>query len=228
MMEFSDHPFNNNELSMEEEEEENSIRGRSLGMMRKKKNNNGGNNDDSRFKSKNLDAERRRRAKLGDRLLQLRALVPIITNMTKAYIIKDAITYIEVLDGQVSELKDELLELGNSTPPPPPPPLKDETKPDLKHNFAAQDINNFGIQPEVKVITYDYNKLWIKVVYEKKFGGFTKLVEAITRLGLEFNDTNYITSKEAAVVTSCIEGMSDDCLDVEETKEMLMTVISSI
>lgn len=66
--------------------------------------------------------------------------------MTKAYIIKDAITYIEVLDGQVSELKDELLELGNSTPPPPPPPLKDETKPDLKHNFAAQDINNFGIQ----------------------------------------------------------------------------------
>lgn len=55
------------------------------------------------------------------------------------------------------------------------------------------------------MITYDYNKLWIKVVYEKKFGGFTKLVEAITRLGLEFNDTNYITSKEAAVVTSCIE-----------------------
>ncbi|CAO2842796.1 unnamed protein product [Amaranthus hypochondriacus] len=220
-MEFSDHHFNNNiELSMEEEEEENSIRGRSLGMKRKKKN----NNDDSRFKSKNLDAERRRRAKLGDRLLQLRALVPIITNMTKAYIIKDAITYIEVLDGQVSELKDELLELGNSTPPP----LKDETKPDLKHNFAAQDINNFGIQPEVKVIPYDYNKLWIKVVYEKKIGGFTKLVEAITRLGLEFNDTNYITSKGAVVVTSCIEGMSDDCLDVEETKEMLMTVISSI
>ncbi|XP_021719449.1 transcription factor DYT1-like [Chenopodium quinoa] len=183
-------------------------------------NDNDNNNDDSKFKSKNLDAERRRRAKLNDRLLQLRALVPIITNMTKAYIIKDAITYIEELDSQVSELKDELLELETCYPP------REEIKSAIKDEkkVSAKDMKNYGIEPEVKVNPIDDNKVWIKVVYEKKMGVFTKLVDAITRLGLEFNDTNFTSSNGAAVISSCLEGMNN----VEETEELIMTVISSI
>ncbi|KAL2944868.1 Transcription factor DYT1, partial [Bienertia sinuspersici] len=120
--------------------------------------------------------------------------------MTKAYIIKDAITYIEELDSQVSKLKDELMELGNNTPP------KEETKPAIikgEINITAKEmIKNYGI--------------------EIKMGGFSKLVETINRLGLEFSDTNLTTSNGTAVISSCLEGMNDGYLNVQEARELIM------
>ncbi|KAL9236687.1 hypothetical protein vseg_011324 [Gypsophila vaccaria] len=185
---------------------------------RKRNNEVGYENDDSRFKSKNLDAERRRRAKLSERLLLLRTSVPIITNMTKATIIKDAITYIEELQKEVRELSDELLELGMTQP-------KEEIKSFTNDN---EEMKAYGIQPDVKVITIDENKIWVKVVFQKTTGGLTKLVEAITKLGFEFNDTNLTTSKGAAVINSCLEGVRGGSHDIEEAKELIMNVIRSM
>ncbi|XP_074298461.1 transcription factor DYT1-like [Silene latifolia] len=221
-MEFGD-VSDIDELSMEEEglnwRNQAGKRKRNGRNMENEGNNNSG--DDSRFKSKNLDAERRRRAKLNDRLLMLRTLVPIITNMTKATIIKDAITYIEELSKEVDELTGELLELRETEP-------KDDIKPIITAKDEAQEMKAWGIQPEVKVITIDEKKIWVKVVFQKRMGGLTKLVEALTKLGLEFNDTNLTTSKGAAVINSCLEGVCGGSPDIEETKELIMSVITSM
>ncbi|KAH0859830.1 hypothetical protein HID58_088091 [Brassica napus] len=65
--------------------------------------------------SKNIVSERNRRQKLNQRLFALRSVVPNITKMDKASIIKDAISYIQGLQYEESKLEAEIREL-ESTP----------------------------------------------------------------------------------------------------------------
>ncbi|GLT72829.1 hypothetical protein SLA2020_447280 [Shorea laevis] len=61
--------------------------------------------------SKNIVSERNRRRKLNDRLFALRAVVPNISKMDKASIIKDAIEYIQELHEQERTIQAEIMEL---------------------------------------------------------------------------------------------------------------------
>ncbi|KAJ7979397.1 Transcription factor bHLH35 [Quillaja saponaria] len=61
--------------------------------------------------SKNIVSERNRRKKLNERLFALRAVVPKISKMDKASIIKDAIEYIQELNEQERRLEAEIMEL---------------------------------------------------------------------------------------------------------------------
>nr|XP_043623545.1 transcription factor bHLH35-like [Erigeron canadensis] len=61
--------------------------------------------------SKNIVSERNRRKKLNDRLFALRAVVPNISKMDKASIIKDAIDYIQHLHDQERIIQSEIIEL---------------------------------------------------------------------------------------------------------------------
>ncbi|XP_022642431.1 transcription factor DYT1 isoform X2 [Vigna radiata var. radiata] len=154
--------------------------------------------DDTReFKSKNLETERRRREKLSSRLLMLRAVVPIITNMNKATIIEDAITYIEKLQDKVQSLSQELHQMETTS----------EETGDTKTDEidAAQDMKDLGIQEEVRVAQIDGKKLWVKIIIEKRKGRFRKLMEALNNFSIELIDTNLTTTKGAFLISSCIQ-----------------------
>ncbi|KAM1005025.1 hypothetical protein ACFX13_005190 [Malus domestica] len=179
------------------------------GRMGRRRHNNGGE-----FKSKNLVAERKRREKLSGRLLALRAL------MNKATIVEDAITYIQELQQKVNFLKDQLFEMEESS--------EETLQPNKEETHAAEEMKKFGIQTEVNVTKIDGNKLWVKTVLEKKRGGFTKLMEAMTGFGFELTDTSVTTSNGVMMVSSCITGFCCDKLEVEQTRELMLEIINGI
>ncbi|XP_011094110.1 transcription factor bHLH35 [Sesamum indicum] len=65
----------------------------------------------SSLASKNIVSERNRRKKLNERLYALRAVVPNITKMDKASIIRDAIEYIQALHDEERRIQAEISEL---------------------------------------------------------------------------------------------------------------------
>ncbi|CAM8922234.1 unnamed protein product [Rhodiola kirilowii] len=172
--------------------------------------------------AKNLEAERRRRKKLNERLYNLRSLVPIISKLDKASILVDAITYLKDLKKQEKELQDELEELStnegvimNNDATNIHATVDFVSYPDDQNApnnliFGALDtmhplitrtrettIENDKVQqmePQVEVTQIDANKFFIKVFCEHKPGGLVRLLEALSSLGLDVTNVN---------VTSC-------------------------
>ncbi|KAK6932423.1 hypothetical protein RJ641_002047 [Dillenia turbinata] len=164
------------------------------------------------FKSKNLIAERKRRQKLSDRQLELRAL------MNKATIITDAITYIEELQKQVKDLSDQLLEMEASS--------EEETRPMSDEINEEESSKQCEIKPEILVIRITENKMWIKMMYENKREGFIRLLETMSVLGLELTDISVTTTKGVILITTYIEASQDGrMITTEHIKELLLEII---
>ncbi|KAK1375195.1 Helix loop helix DNA-binding domain protein [Heracleum sosnowskyi] len=174
---------------------------------------------DSKFKSPNLLAERKRREKLDSRLLELRALVPKITDMTKPAIITDAISYIHELKSHVQELSDQIIAMEATI-------NEHEQQTERSEIGSAQEMENWGIEPEVNVSKTDTNKLWIKLLFHKTRGGFTKIIEGLTVLGFVPADLSVTTLKGAVLLTSHMEVMDDGMQATERIQELLFGIIT--
>ncbi|ESQ55244.1 hypothetical protein EUTSA_v10027186mg [Eutrema salsugineum] len=187
--------------------------------------------EDESFKSPNLEAERRRREKLHCRLMALRSHVPIVTNMTKASIVEDAITYIGKLQMEVENLTEKLHEIEEA------PPEMDEQrtnliiKPEHETIDLIEEIKKLGIEENVQLFKIGDRKFWLKITTEKKPGIFTKLMEVMRFIGFEIIDVSLTTSSGAILICSSVQilqGLCDgDSVDLEQTKEFLLEVMKS-
>nr|XP_016449679.1 PREDICTED: transcription factor DYT1-like [Nicotiana tabacum] len=141
--------------------------------------------------------------------------------MTKETIITDAITYIRELQTNVNNLSEQLLEMEATH--------GEELETKSEENIdTAEEMANWGIEPEVQVAHIGTSKLWIKIVCQKKRGGFTKLMEAMNVLGFDLNDTSVTASKGALLVTSSVEVVRGGQIDAHQIREILLEIIRGI
>ncbi|XP_045826089.1 transcription factor DYT1-like isoform X1 [Trifolium pratense] len=160
------------------------------------------------FISKNLEIERKRREKLGSRLLVLRSLVPIITSMNKASIIEDAITYTKMLQKEVEILTKELDEMEETR-------KKKEEQKTCESSAAGEKINISWIEEEIQVAKIDgSNMLWAKMIIENKRGRFKKLVEDLNNSNIEIIDLSVTTIEGAYHITATLKGMSGEPIEL--------------
>lgn len=75
------------------------------------------------------------------------------------------------------------------------------------------------------------NKVQIKIIFKKKRGKFTKLLEALSSLGFQLSYTSITSAKGSILVSSFAEAnglIYDDRVAVEEARELLLKIVRSI
>ncbi|KAL8540685.1 hypothetical protein ACS0TY_002064 [Phlomoides rotata] len=171
--------------------------------------------------SKNLEAERRRRKKLNDRLYALRALVPNISKLDRASILGDAIEYVKELKKQSEDLKMELTEHPDNEDS-----TREMTRDDANISHPKHEHDNPNVQlmePQVEVLQLNGNDFLVKVFCEHRNGGFVRLMEALNSLGLEVGNVN--TTRHTCLVSSLfrVEQKNDGTrVEADDVKDLLL------
>ncbi|XVF69908.1 hypothetical protein PTKIN_Ptkin11bG0118800 [Pterospermum kingtungense] len=149
--------------------------------------------------SKNIVSERNRRKKLNERLFALRAVVPNISKMDKASIIKDAIDYIQELQEQENRIQAEIMELEsgklnkNSAPAyhydQDLPMLLRSKKTKLQNTFDSTTNSPIEVL-ELKVTNMGEKTVVVSITCSKRTDTMVKLCEVFESLKLKIITAN--------------------------------------
>ncbi|XP_077238459.1 transcription factor bHLH35-like isoform X2 [Tasmannia lanceolata] len=188
--------------------------------------------------AKNIVSERNRRKKLNERLFALRAVVPNISKMDKASIIKDAIDYIQELHEEERKIQAEILEL--ETGKQKKIPFSDIDHPvsssisRLKKKKMEQSCEcevvggprTGSIEVlELRVYEVGERQSVISITCSKKTDTMVKLCEIFESLKLKIITANITAFSGRLLKTVCVEA---DEVEKAQLKEKIETAIADL
>ncbi|XVE71901.1 hypothetical protein DITRI_Ditri10aG0188700 [Diplodiscus trichospermus] len=164
--------------------------------------------------SKNIVSERNRRKKLNERLFALRAVVPNISKMDKASIIKDAIEYIQELHDQETRIQAEIMELESGKIKKNPgfeyeqelPALLRSKKSKVESIFDYGGSRTSPIEVlELKVTQMGEKTVVVSITCNKRTDTMVKLCEVFESLKLKIITANITTVSGRLLKTVFVE-----------------------
>uniref|UniRef100_A0ACD5U7N2 Uncharacterized protein n=1 Tax=Avena sativa TaxID=4498 RepID=A0ACD5U7N2_AVESA len=168
------------------------------------------------YKSKNLDAERRRRSRLNNNILALRAVVPNITKMSKESTLSDAIDHIKKLQNEVLELQTQLADS-------PGEAREKQGSASCSESFVPAD--NVHYQGQVELIPLGSCKYNLKIFWTKRVGLFTKVLEALYSYNVQVLSLNTITFYGYAESFFSIEVKGEQDVVMVELRNLLSGIV---
>ncbi|KAJ1400637.1 Myc-type, basic helix-loop-helix [Sesbania bispinosa] len=169
----------------------------------------GGANSSVASTTKNIAAERNRRKKLNERLFALRAVVPNISKMDKASIIKDAIDYINHLHDQEKTIQAQIIDL-QSAPPNHDLPILLRSNNKREQQLHNSSTNYSPIEIIELRVTYMGEKTFVvSLTCCKKTDTMVKLFEVFESLKLKIITANITSFSGTLFKTVFIEVVCD-------------------
>lgn len=187
--------------------------------------------------AKNILSERNRRKKLNERLFALRAVVPNISKMDKASIIKDAIEYIQELHEQEKMVRAEIAELEEDR-------LRNPVlNVDLEDEILCRSNKKKRLSPspsspgnamspsssidivELRVSYVGEKTLYISLTCDKKMDTMVRLCEVFESLKLKIITANITSLSDKLLKTVLIEA---DEKDKDKLKSNIEDAIAAV